>query len=284
MIIPDIKKLILLNLSLIISFGVNGQEIGLFPNWNAGESHTYLISENMKHEAMGKTRVQSQSSKEISIAVTNKSIKILNIEWTIKKIEYVDSVKSELPDIGINRIAEGLVVKYTIGTDDDHFELLNFRQLKDSIASRLNKNISNLATEMNVSEDKLAMMRTQFLMMYSTRPAIDAIVLPDIYKFHQLYGRKYIVSTSQTFDRKPVDKTMGSPDQVEIILVNINDKTSSFNVKVISPFAEIMGWSKSSNSSYVFSINDNWLDNHKSIFLVEGKSSMLSIYEIQKVN
>lgn len=277
------KRIVLLTLSLIISFNVMGQKIELYPNWNVGESNSYLIAESLKLSAMGESRVQSHCTKDITVTVTEKSVKQVKLEWTLKKVQHADSIKSELPDVGINTIAEGLVVKYTVGIRTNYFQLLNFEELKDSIANRLNRNISNLASTLNVGDDKLSMMRAQFLMMYSTRPAIDAIILSDIYKFHQLYGRVYKINSSQTFDQKPVDKSMESPDKVEAILESINDATSSFKVKVVSPFAEKMGWSKSNLSSYLFSIDNNWLVNHKSLSTVEGESSMTNVYEIQKI-
>lgn len=279
--ITQIKKVLLLQLALLLSFNLISQEVSLLPNWNLGDTKTYTIKESLQLSAMGELRTNSYGTKEVVITATRKSKKFIELEWTTSNIEYTDSVKSDLPDVGIVTLTEGLVVKYTIGARNDHFELLNFEELKDSIATRLNRNISNLAVSMNLSEDKLSLMRTQFLMMYSTRPAIDAIVLSDIYIYHQLYGRNYNINDPKIFNQRPEDNTFGAPDKIEVTLESISDTTNVFKTKVISPFAERMGWIKSTISSYEFLVDSNWLVNHKSELTLEGESPVVQVYEMQ---
>lgn len=109
-------------------------------------------------------------------------------------------------------------------------------------------------------------------MMFSTPSQIDKILINDLFKFHQLYGKEYSDQPSKIV----VDHDF-VPETYNVRLKSIDQ--SNQTCLIVSNL--VNDTSKEINNSFEYNLSDYWLINHTSKRVSSDPLDVTQFYQIQ---
>lgn len=170
----------------------------------------------------------------------------------------------------MNTLTKDLTIKYTTDSRGVIKSVTNYNEISSTIKGRVDALIENMVKDKSIDPSLIETTKFQLEMILSTEQQINKIVISDLFKFHELYGR-----TLRT----------GSPIQtIDSTLENYTIKLLSFNNNVCRVDGALTGYSsdqKKGYKTYQFQVPALWLT--KYTFKMEAYNPILvsQLYEIE---
>jgi hypothetical protein len=273
-----LKFKILLSLQAIVSLngfaqGSNKHSTELIPHFKKDEIRRYQIKYTVKYPAQGHDQIFNSTTEEVVIKVVNIQNNLIDFEWTYLKATFIDSVPQYNPIMDLmNTLTRGLTVKYTTDSRGVIKSVTNYEEISSKIKQRVTDVIENMSKDKSIAQSLIESTKFQFEMMFSTTQQIDEIVISDIFKFHELYGK-----TSTSKSKLLIQATDSPSDKYEIQLASFKDNVYRFNGTLTGhPDNERKG-----HKAYEFEAPSYWLIRHVSKTEAHMPMPVSQFYEIE---
>jgi len=266
------KNLLVVTLLLLLNFScslISNQEISIIPKLKVGQSFDYEII----HKSSNKGLLSFKQIKKISITVEKVEDTIATLNWTINKIDFIDS--SEVNDFRtlIMTIPEGITVNYDVNLKGQIQQIRNYDSIQRILDYRF-ENILKINPEKEIENGGYKNSSGYGILkaMIDGNPEQN-IFISDIYHFNRLNGIELSKGSFQYYYEPWVGKTQ---DKYKINIDKILDG------KVILKSELVDGAGKTKNNrviNRVYSFNDAnyWLTNYSSIMKTNNMESMTMI-------
>jgi len=182
--------------------------------WHKGDKMTYsVISTKMKVEH-GDTTLTEQGSYMVDITVLDSTAKSYTIAWAYRNytLGSDNPIVKKLADMYRN-----MTIKVKTDEMGSIAEVVNWKELRDE-SNRYYKGLMKEMKELNDLPGFKAMM-DQTMRSFSTKEAIESLVVADIQQFHSFHGAAYKLNEALKGSIKVPNFLGGEPFDSEITLM-----------------------------------------------------------------
>lgn len=248
-------------------------QITLKPSLKEDQVKNYSITYSVRSSADGTEQTMSTTKKQVKIKVVAIHDDFIEMQWQYDKIEFTEANSQNNPfTVLMNTLSAGITVKYLI----DKRGVINSITNRDEIQTKIKESIDNKLTimtkENSIDSSLVSRAKFQFQMMFSMPSQIDKIIIHDLFKFHQLYGKEYSDQPSEIV----VDHDI-IPETHSIRLKSIDQ--SNQTCLIVSSL--VNDTSKEINNSFEYNLSDYWLINHISKRVSSDPLDVIQFYQIQ---
>jgi len=284
-----IELIILFCFSVNTIIGQNDTTINLSANWRKGDTKKYEINQFSTILADGKLQTSSKTTKEVTISVVNENDSLFEIVWKYDEIRFSDSVSLDNPFSDLmNNLNRGLVVRYKINKQGSIKSISNYNEISARISSMVDSTLELISKNKKFDKSDSEMLKFQFSMMFSTDQQIDLIVLSDVFKFHQLYGKSYTLNKITSIEDKIFAPSPGGPaDSLLIKLISIDKSNSIYHLQgefynaFFEQMKNKMPVDQRIKHLYQFRYPGNWVFEFNSATTSSGFASINESYQIK---
>ena len=187
-------SLFLISITCILQFNLSfGQNVvtdtsaTLITYWSEGETQTLHISQSKSKFKKGTLISEEASSYTAQIKVLEETETSYTIQWTYKNIS---ALKSKDPfSKRIAKMTEGLKVIYKTDEVGIFSGIVNLTEIQQY----MNTSLDVIISEYENNPD-LAPAMNQVRAIFSSKEAIEQLVIRDIQLYHSVYGSEYILN------------------------------------------------------------------------------------------
>ena len=172
----------------------------------------------------------------------------------------------------MNTLSAGITVKYSIDKKGVINSITNRDEIKTKIKKSIDDKLTLMINENSIDSSMVSTTKFQFQMMFSTPSQIDKIIIGDLFKFHQLYGKEYSDQPSKIV----VDHDI-LPETYDVRLKSIDQ--SNQTCLIVSNL--VNDSSKEINNSFKYNLSDYWLINYTSQRTSFDPLDVIQFYQIQ---
>lgn len=256
------------------NFKAQNIQVSLIPSFVENQIKNYSITYSVRSSGNGTQQIMNTTKKQVKIKVVSIHDDFIDMEWQYGKIEFTEANSQNNPfTVLMNSLNAGITIKYSI----DRKGVINSITNRDEITAKIKKNIDDKLTliinENTIDQSMVSSIKFQFQMLLSIPSQIDKIIINDLFKFHQLYGKKYSDQPSDIV----VDYDF-SPETYKARLKSI-DQTNQ-TCLIVSNLADT---NKEINNSFEYNLSNYWLINHVSKRVSFDPLEVIQLYQIQLV-
>lgn len=275
------RQLFVFYLSFIILFSGSvyaqgEQSIKLIPLFKKGQIKKYQITSTSKtFTEPGHYQVFSSKLKDVIIKVKEVTATQTHLEWIYDRAMFVDSTEQNNPfSYLMNTLNKRMTIKYVVNSQGVIQSISNSDDIKSQAKQQIDGFIQQLNQSDNFDESSVETFKFQLEMMLSSQELFDALILEDVYKFHELYGLTF------QKDHKVLVQEKDTPaDSYSIKLISRDEKSIQLVGELISSFSDKKGQKK-----YEFNLPTYWLEHHSIKWYATVPASVSYSYSIEQVN
>lgn len=261
-----VALLLLLNIrcSLILN-----EKTSIIPKLEVGQSFDYEII----HTSSNKGLLSFKQISKITITVEKVLDTIAILNWTINKIDFIDS--SEVKDFRalMMTIPEGITVNYDVNLKGQIQQIRNYDSIQKILDYRF-ENALKIISESEIENSRYKKSSGYWI----TKEVINGspeqnVFISDIYQFNRLNGIELYKDSSQYYFEPWVGKTQ---DKYKINL----DKIIDGKVMLKSELVDGAGKAENNrviNREHLFNDSNFWLISYSSIMKTNSMESMMMI-------
>ena len=260
-------------LCLIDDSNGQDQQVSLIPSFVEGQLKNYSITYSVELSGDRTEQIFRTTKKQVKIKVVAINGDLIDMQWQYGEVEFTEAKLQNNPfAVLMNTLSAGITVKYSIDKNGVINSITNRDEIKTKIEERIDEKLTSMINENKIDSSMLSTTKFQFQMMFSTPSQIDKIIIKDLFRFHQLYGKDYSNQPSKIV----VDNDI-LPETYEIRLQSIDQ--SNQTCLIVSNLVNDTG--KKINASYEYSLSDYWLKNHTSKRTSFDPIDVVQLYQIQ---
>ncbi|MBL3656703.1 hypothetical protein [Fulvivirga sediminis] len=257
-------------------YGQDDKSIKLTPFFKESQTKSYQITSTSKTSTKdGHYEVFNSKIKDVIVKVTKVTAAQSHIEWTYDRVMFVDSTEQNDPfTYLINTLNKRMTIKYVVDSKGVIQAISNSEDLKSQTKQQIDGFVKQLSQSDNYDESSIEAFKFQLDMMLSSQELFDALILEDVYKFHELY------SLSFQKGRKVLVPEKGTPtDSYSIELISSNQNEVQLFGELVSSFSDKKGQKK-----YEFNLPSYWLEHYSAKWHVTVPVNVSYSYSIEQVN
>jgi len=270
------KTIISFAISLLFFIdGSKGQDIqvSLMPSFVENQVKNYSITYSVRSSGNGTEQIMSTTKKQVKIKVVAIHDDFIDMQWQYGKVEFTEANSQINPfAVLMNTLSAGITVKYSIDKKGVINSITNRDEITATIQKNVDEKLTSMANDGSISSSMITTTKFQIQMMLSTLDQVDKIVLGDLFKFHQLYGKEY--------SSQPTEITVNQellPEKYEVSLYSIDQANHSCLIKS----RLIDDSNKEIIKEYRYNLTDYWLINHASQRASSDPLDVIQLYQIQ---
>ncbi len=266
------KNLLIVTLLLLMNMAcslISKEKTSIIPKLEVGQSFNYEII----HTTSNKGLLNFKQITKITVTVEKVLDTVATLNWTINKIDFIDS--SEVKDFRavIMTIPEGITVNYDVNLKGQIQQIRNYDSIQKILDYRFENALKNSTeTEVENSRYKNSSGYGIIKAMINGNPEQN-IFISDIYQFNRLNGIELCKDPSQYYYEPWVGKTQ---DKYKI---NI-DKIIEGKVMLKSELVDGAGKTKNNRvikREHLFNDANYWLISYSSIMKTNNMESTMMI-------
>ncbi len=236
-------------MSLVIGSVFGQDSIQLALHLRRGEVRDYHFTSTTKHLIENGNYAVKSTEKDVTINILNIDDNKATAEWTYNKIMFVNTTSQPNPMFSlINTLNKNMVIKYVINHKGVIQSITNHDEITLKVKQQVDSTIQQMGHDNILDPSLLENLKSQFEMILSSRELLDALILEDLYRFHELYGRSFQKHSGQLV----LEKYMPD-DGFAIKLTSANSKCL-LKGDLVSTFKD-----KTGQKTYEFEIPSFWL-------------------------
>lgn len=196
--------------------------------WNLGDEYEYDVSFQKLSYFQSDTTLNETQTYTVNISVIDSTENSYTMRWKYKNIT---SNSSNSITQKISKIFEGVAIDIKIDECGIVQSVENWLEIKH----KMEQSIDDITSDLILFPEMEQILR-QFKDMYSSKSAIESVVIQDIRQFHQFYGAEY--SLNDTFrtevlspniydDKKPFTTNL------TIALEDLDEYVESYTLRLI---------------------------------------------------
>lgn len=231
-------------------------KVSLIPSFETNQIRNYSILSSASFDKNGAEQIISTTNKHIRIKVVSINDNFISMEWKYNEIEFIETNTQSNPySVLMNTLSTGIIVKYLVDKRGVINSITNRDEIQAQVRQGVEDKLSSMINDNSIDLSIASRTRFQFQMMFSTSSQIDKIIINDLFKFHQLYGKEFTDQPSKIV----VDHDI-IPETYNIRLKSIDQ--SNQTCLIVSNL--IGDSSKEINNSFEYKLSDHWLINFTS--------------------
>lgn len=291
------RKIVFIIIGLFIhnySFSQIDTTIKLIPNWKKDEIKRYEIKKYSSVDAENERKVNGLTTKTVVIQVVDIKDTVFEMNWKVEKLSFSDTINTDNPFSGlVHSLDKDISVKYIINKKGNIISILNLDEITVTVKSKVDNALNEFIKKNNIEKSKADILSFQFSMMYSTKERVEATVLSDIHKFHQIFGFSYMSDKLTIIpDNIFAPNANGQPsNNLELKFSNFDRDSKIINfegelrcAESSQKLREFIDKSRTVKYIYKFQYPENWLISNKETLKSSGGNvNVNSTYEINLI-
>jgi len=253
----------------------NGQNtsVSVIPSFVENQFKNYSITYSAHSSGNGTEQIMSTTKMQVKITVVAIHDDFIDMKWQYGKVEFTEAGSQNNPfAVLMNTLNAGITVEYSM----DKNGVINSITNRDEITTQVKNNIDEILNSMVIDKTLNPSMKKttkfQFEMIFSTPSQIDKIIIKDVFRFHQLYGKIY--------SRQPFKIVVDNDILPETHVVRLKSIDQS-NQTCLIVSTLINDSNKEINSSFEYRLSDYWLLDHTSQRASSEPLDVIQLYQIQ---
>lgn len=239
-----------------IALGQDESSIEITSAFKKGEVKKYQIVNTSKSFVReGYYEVFNSSLKDVIVKVIDTRPDQTLIEWTFDRVVFVDSTDQNDPFLYLmNTLNKKMTVRYIVNSQGIIQSISNLEEIKTKTLQQIDGIIQQMSQNNSIDASLVETYKFQLEMTLSSQELFDALVLEDVYRFHELYGQSF------QKDRKNHIQEKGTPaDGYDVKLASCNNNSCQLNGDLVSAFSD-----KKGKKIYQFELPGFWLQTYSS--------------------
>lgn len=224
--------------------------------------------------ANGSLEELNSTEKDVSIKITDINNDKIDIEWRYEKIKFINSATQFDPiQDHLNTMNRNMIIKYVVNPKGVIQSILNYNDISSMAKRQVDSLIQKIAQE-STDKSTVEAIKFQLEMILLSQEIFDALILEDVYRFHELYGLTFQESIKNLIPEKNV------PDnQFAIKLIAIDNRKCKLGGELISSFSD-----KKGERSYTFELPACWLEYYSSKWFATAPVNVSNSYTITLIS
>lgn len=232
------------------------QSIELIPSFKVGQTKKYRITSTSKSFVQeGYYEVFNSSLKDVIVKVISTKPGQTHIEWTYDRVVFVDSTDQNDPFLYLmNTLNKKMTVRYIVNSQGIIQSISNLEEIKTKTQQQIDGIIQQMSQNNNIDASLVETYKFQLEMTLSSQELFDALVLEDVYRFHELYGQSFQKDSKNHTQEKDTPA-----DSYAVKLASYTNNSCQLNGDLVSPFSD-----KKGQKVYHFELPGFWLQTYSS--------------------
>jgi hypothetical protein len=146
----------------------------------------------------------------------------------------------------------------------------NYNEITSKVKQQVDNMIQQMSQNNNIDAFLVENLKFQLDMILSSQELIDALVLEDVYKFHELYGFSFEKGSKNLIPEKDT-----SADSYYVEWIPTNNNKCKLSGELVSSFSD-----KKGQKTYEFELPTFWLEYYSSKWYATVPMSISNSYTI----
>lgn len=240
-----------------------------------GESKKYHITSIAKsftgegsHEALQSTE------KNVVIRILDINSDQIYIAWTYDMVSFINSAPQFDPILDLmNTLNKNMTIKYTVNSNGAITFISNYNEITLKVKQQVESMIQQMSQDTK-NASLVEALKLQFEMILSSQELLDALVLEDVYRFHELYGLSFQKGSKNLIPEKDMPD-----DSYAVEWISSNNNKCKLNGELVSSFSD-----KKGQKIYEFTLPTYWLEYYSSKWYATIPMNISNSYTISLIN